>query len=539
MSGRPTDDGTARDEGGAPARPPDGGEPLGAGIAVLIALASAAAALSAGHLIAGLLDPGSSPFLAVGDTAIDLTPAPVKDFAIAVFGTADKIALLVGMALVIGLLAVAAGLLSRRGPGIGTAAVALFGLLGAAAVLARPDLGPLSLVAPSASLAAGVLSFRLLHSAASSAAEADVRAVPGEPSAGPDRRTVLLSTGAVVLGAGAAGLGGQALAGGVDPEAQRAAIGDLVPDTPAPPLPAGADFAKVGTPTFLTRNEDFYRIDTALRVPRLRVEDWSLRIHGMVDRELTLTFDDLRNRPLVEKTITLVCVSNEVGGDLISTANFIGVPLRDVLAEAGVRSGAEQLFSTSSDGWTAGTPIDVLLEADRNALLAIGMNGEPLPAEHGFPVRMVVPGLYGFVSATKWIVDAEVTTFGRPAYWEQRGWAREAPIKTQSRIDRPRPFDEVRAGRMTAAGIAWAQHTGIDRVEVRLDGGAWRQAQLSTEVNDQTWRMWRIELDVPSGGRRLECRATDRDGITQPEERVAPVPDGATGRHSVLFTATD
>ncbi|APU12548.1 molybdopterin-dependent oxidoreductase [Actinoalloteichus fjordicus] len=504
---------------------------------MMIALAAAAAALASGHLVAGLLDPSSSPFLAVGNTAIDLTPAPVKDFAIAVFGTADKIALLVGMALVIALAAVGAGLASRRSALVGTAAIGLFGLLGTAAVLVRPDFGPLSLAAPLVSLAVGVLAFRLLHSLAASAAEAEVRAMPGEQSAGPDRRRVLLSTGAVVLGAGAAGLGGQVLAGGIDPEAQRAEIGDLVPETPVPALPAGADFAKVGTPTFITPNEDFYRIDTALRVPRIRVEDWSLRIHGMVDRELTLTFDDLRSRPLVEKTITMVCVSNEIGGDLISTANFIGVPLRDVLEEAGVQSGAEQLFSTSSDGWTAGTPIDVLLESDRNALLAIGMNGEPLPAEHGFPVRMVVPGLYGFVSATKWLVDAEVTTFDRPAYWEQRGWAREAPIKTQSRIDRPRPFDEVPTGRLTAAGIAWAQHTGIDRVEVRLDGGAWQEALLSTEVNDQTWRMWRIELDVPSGSRRIECRATDRNGQTQPEERVNPVPDGATGWHSVLFTA--
>ncbi|MBB5910685.1 DMSO/TMAO reductase YedYZ molybdopterin-dependent catalytic subunit [Actinoalloteichus hymeniacidonis] len=537
--GAPADGDASRDLGGAARRTDtlSPGEPIRGGLAVLIALVAAAAALAVGHLIAGLVDPSSSPFLAVGNTAIDLTPAPVKDFAIATFGTADKLALLIGMALVITAFAAIVGLLSRRSAVVGMSAIALFGVLGIAAVLARPDFGPLSMLAPVASLVAGVVAFRLLHRMAAAAAESEVRTAPGEQASGPDRRTVLISTGAVALGAGAAGLGGQALAGSVDPAAQRAEIGELVPAQATPDLPAGADFAKVGTPTFITPNEDFYRIDTALRVPRIRVEDWRLRIHGMVDRELNLTFDDLRNRPLVEKPVTLTCVSNEVGGDLVSTSNFIGVPLSEILAEAGVRAGAEQLFSTSADGWTAGTPIEALQEVERGALLAIGMNGEPLPAEHGFPVRMVVPGLYGYVSATKWLVDAEVTTFDRTAYWEDRGWSRFGPIKTMSRIDRPTAFERVSAGRLTAAGIAWAQHTGIDRVEVRLDGGQWQEAQLSTEVNDQSWRMWRIELEVPSGSRQLECRATDRSGYTQTEERVSPVPDGATGWHSVLFTA--
>jgi hypothetical protein len=339
--------------------------------------------------------------------------------------------------------------------------------------------------------------------------------------------------------AGLAGLGGQLLGSRVDVQASRRAVGSIAPAAAAPSIPAGADFAGDGTPTFLTDNAEFYRVDTALVVPRLRAEDWSMRVHGMVDRELTLRYDDLRNRRLVEQTVTLCCVSNEVGGPYISTATFVGVPLRDVLNEAGVRSGADQLASRSVDGWTCGTPTEVVLEPDRGALLALAMNGEPLPAEHGFPVRMVVPGLYGYVSATKWLADLELTTFDAfDPYWARRGWAKLAPIKTMSRIDRPAGFQRVPAGKVVVAGIAWAQHLGVEAVEVRVDRGPWRQATLATEVNLDTWRMWRTELDLATGGHTVEARATDRSGYTQTEQRAEPVPDGATGWHSVFFTAT-
>jgi DMSO/TMAO reductase YedYZ molybdopterin-dependent catalytic subunit len=304
-------------------------------------------------------------------------------------------------------------------------------------------------------------------------------------------------------------------------------------------VPPGADLAAFGAPAVITPNADFYRIDAALRVPALSAADWRLRVHGMVDRELTLSFADLLARPLVARTITLTCVSNEVGGPYVSTATFVGTPLADLLREAGVRDGADQVLSTSSDGWTAGTPTAVLLEPDRGALLAVGMNGEALPREHGFPVRMVVPGLYGYVSATKWLTDLELTTFAaRDAYWVQRGWAQQAPIKLESRIDRPRGSATVPAGRLQLAGTAWAQHVGVDRVEIRADDGPWLPAQLGTEVNLDTWRMWRGELDLTPGRHVLQCRATDRTGRTQPEERRDPVPDGATGWHSVVVTAS-
>ncbi|MFC5055643.1 molybdopterin-dependent oxidoreductase [Saccharothrix xinjiangensis] len=513
---------------------------------------SVAAALAAGHLVAGFVEPFASPFLAVGNTAIDLTPHPVKDFAIRTFGEDDKPVLLGGMAVVITLVAVAAGLLSRRSAVPGAVVAALLGVLAFAAVLARPSVGSAGLLAPVASLLVGVGVFWWLHSLARRARGARTPiqdSAPGSTPEGASTRTVdwdvpglgrrrfLVTSTAVAAGAGVAAAAGQLFTGRVDVEASRRSI-RLSPDSLAPPIPAGADFAGDGTPGFITSNADFYRVDTALSVPRLRAQDWRMRIHGMVDRELVLTYDDLIGRPLVEKTITLCCVSNEVGGPYVSTTNFIGVSLRDLLLEAGVRPGSDQLATRSVDGWTCGTPVEAIMDPNSDALLAVGMNGEPLPVEHGFPVRMVVPGLYGFVSATKWLVDAELTTFEAfDPYWVRRGWAQRAPIKTMSRVDRPKGFEEVPVGRFVAAGIAWAQHTGVDKVEVRLDEGPWQQAELSTEVNIDTWRMWRVELDLPPGSHTIQCRATDRSGYTQTDERAEPIPDGASGWQSIVFTA--
>ncbi|WNV91044.1 molybdopterin-dependent oxidoreductase [Umezawaea sp. Da 62-37] len=502
---------------------------LAAPVAALIGVLAVAAALTAGHLVAGFVGPSASPFLAVGNTAIDLTPLQLKDFAVRTFGTYDKLVLLGGMALVLLGAAVVAGLLSRRSPLPGSILAGALGLLGVAAVLARPDSGQLSVLAPIASLVAGIAVFRWLHRTA--------LARRGDPS--PEgRRTFLIALGATAVGAGLAGLVGQFLGNRIDVEGSRSAVGAIKPTTPAAPIPAGADFANQGTPSFITPNADFYRVDTALSVPRLRAEDWKLRIHGMVDREITLSYDDLRSRDLVERTITMTCVSNEVGGPYVSTSNFTGVLLRDVLMEAGVKSGADQLFGTSSDGWTAGTPVDVVMEEDRGAMLALGMNGEPLPVEHGFPVRMIVPGLYGYISATKWLVDLELTTFdAKQSYWIDRGWGRLGPIKTMSRIDSPKGLSRVRSsGKTTVSGVAWAQPTGVAKVEVRTDGGPWQDATLAADVGGSTWRMWKAELDLPVGGHTVECRATDKSGFAQPQARVAPIPDGATGWHSAFFT---
>ncbi|MBK1784198.1 molybdopterin-dependent oxidoreductase [Prauserella cavernicola] len=510
------------------------GPRLSASVAVLTALLGLVAALAAGHLVGAFVGPGSSPYVAVGNSAIDLTPTWLKDWAVSTFGTADKQVLLGGMAVVLMLVAVGAGLLSRRSSLAGSLVITVFGVLGGVAVLTRPDLGQLAILAPLASLTAGLVAFRLLHARALRAAEP----VPTSTEGGADRRRFLVGAGAVAVGAGVVGLGGALLGNTRDAAGSRAAVGRLTVTRPVPPPPAGADFAKLGTPTFLTPNADFYRIDTALVLPQVKADDWSLRIHGMVDRELTLTYDDIRNRGLVERTITLCCVSNEVGGPLISNANFIGVELAGLLREAGAQSGAQQLFSTSADGWTCGTPLDVVLDPSRGALLAIGMNGEPLPVEHGFPARLVVPGLYGYVSATKWVTDLELTTWSaRQAYWLQRGWGRLGPVKTESRIDSPTSFSTLPPGRVVVAGTAWAQHTGIKKVEVRLDRGPWREAELSTVVSKDAWRMWQVALDIEQPGtHQLTCRATDESGYTQTEDRAPVLPDGATGWHTISIT---
>ncbi|MGC7097694.1 molybdopterin-dependent oxidoreductase [Amycolatopsis lurida] len=499
-------------------------------VAALLGVLALLAALAAGHLVAGFLGGNASPYLAVGNAVIDLTPVELKDYAVRTFGTYDKLVLLLGMAVVMVLVSAAAGVASRRSVLPGAVVIAAFGVVGIVAVAARPDLTAVAVLAPIASLLAGVGVFAWLHRLFHGKAKA-------EQEEGPSRRSVLFAGAGVVVGAGMAGTAGQVLAGARDAASSRANVGALVPARTAPAIPADADFVKLGTPPFLTPNKDFYRVDTALSVPQVRTEDWRLRIHGMVDRELTYDFADVRDRMLVERTITMTCVSNEVGGPYVSTANFVGVDLADLLAEAGVRPGAEQLFSTSVDGWTAGTPVAAALDRGRGAMLAIGMNGEPLPIEHGFPARMVVPGLYGYVSATKWVVDLEITTWAaRRAYWLERDWAEQAPIKTQSRIDFPKGFETLPAGKVRLGGVAWAQHTGVAAVEIRLNRGPWQEATLSKEVNADTWRMWWHEFDVPAGSHQISCRATDKSGYVQTEERRGTVPDGATGLHTISFT---
>jgi DMSO/TMAO reductase YedYZ molybdopterin-dependent catalytic subunit len=484
-----------------------------------------------GHLVAGLVST-ASPFLAVGGTAIDLTPIGLREFAIGTFGTYDKAALLVGMAVVIGSIGVVVGLVSRRSRVPGLVLIGLLGTVAAAAVMTRPNAGLLNFLAPMAALIASAGTFAVLHGLGrTSGAQAT-----GGPTVRVSRRELLVGSAAVAAGAGIAAAGGQLLAGRGGVEASRKALGRTMPTVPAPLIAAGADFVADGSPSFITPNRDFYRIDTNLTPPQLRAEDWRLRVHGMVDRELNLNWSELVSRRLVERPVTMLCVSNEVGGPYISTAIFTGVLLAEILTEAGVQRGADQVFTTSVDGWTCGSPTDVLTDPGRHAMLVLRMNGEPLPVEHGFPVRMIVPGLYGFVSGTKWITDMELTTFdAQRAYWLQRGWAQRAPIKTMSRIDSPSASGQVRPS-TPITGIAWAQTKGIEKVEVRVDHGQWRLAELSTEVNVDTWRMFRLRGPWEPGNHVAEVRATDKTGYTQTADRAGPIPDGASGWHSVQFT---
>ena len=508
--------------------------------AALVGLLSVGAALGVGQLVAGLVSPASSPYLAVGDAVVRLSPHGLTEFATTTFGTADKPVLLAGVAVVLALVAGLAGLASRRRPTPGVAVVTVLGLMGAAAVAAAPAFAPLDLLAPAAALVAGVVTLRRLHALALAAWTG---AVPLDPPAagGVSRRRVLVGASVAVGAASFVAGGAGALLGRSAVDSRSAVTARLASARFAErprPIPPGAAFPELGTPQFRTASADFYRIDVALRIPRPTAQDWSMRVHGMVDRELTLTFDDLMSRPLVERTITMVCVSNPLGGDLVSTADFAGVDLRELLLEAGVSPGADQVFTTSVDGWTAGTPLDVVAEPGRGAMLAVGMNGEALLPEHGFPVRMVVPGLYGYVSATKWIADMELTTFAaRSGYWLDRGWAQRGPIKTASRIDSPSGRRTVAAGRVTVAGTAWSQPVGIGRVEVRVDGGPWQDAELAADVGGDTWRMWRAEVDLTPGSHTVQSRATDANGVTQTEAYADPAPDGASGWPAVLVSA--
>jgi DMSO/TMAO reductase YedYZ molybdopterin-dependent catalytic subunit len=504
-----------------------------------VGLLSAVAALGAAQLVAGLVGGASSPMIAVGGAAIDATPGWLKDAAIRTFGTNDKLALLVGIGLVTALAAVAIGVRSVRHPRAGVIGIVVFGAIGVAASVSRPANGLADAIPSVAGTLLGLFAYRRLRIAAGMS---DLVAGPGEPapaSASPpvyDRRR-LLRTGVATAGlAAVSGVIGQYLVRRADASESRAAVRIPVPADAAPPPPPGADLRIPGLSAFITPNDRFYRIDTALFVPSVDADSWSLRIHGMVDREIRLDYRQLLARPLIERDVTLTCVSNEIGGPYISNARWIGAPLKDLLDEAGVRAGATQIVSRSADGFTVGTPTAVAMDG-RDAMLAVAMNGEPLPLAHGFPVRMVVPGLYGYVSATKWIVDIELSTFEAfDAYWIQRGWAQQAPIKTESRIDTPRDRSRVATGQVAVAGVAWAQHVGVAGVEVRVDDGPWQAADLAQEDTVDAWRQWVFRWEAPAGEHSLSARATDDAGALQVELPERPFPDGATGDHTITVT---
>ena len=499
----------------------------------LLGVTTAAVALGVAHLIAGLIGREASPVIAVGSAAIDLTPEWLKSFAIRNFGANDKTVLLGGIGVVLLLAAVALGVASVRRRTLGLAGVAVLGMVGVLAALTRPTASAVDALPSILGAVAGASTFLRLHARLAPAA------ATAEPSVGVERRRFLVG-GAAALGlAAVAGGLGQLLSRRFAADESRAAVTIPQPADAAPPAPAAADFGVSGLSPFVTPNADFYRVDTALIVPSVRAEDWTLRVHGMVDRELTLNFDQLLARDLIERDITLTCVSNEVGGPYVGNARWVGAPLAALLEEAGADPAADQLVSRSIDGFTVGTPSAEVMDG-RDAMLAVQMNGEPLPLEHGFPVRMLVPGLYGYVSATKWITELELTTFDAfDPYWVRRGWASEAPIKTQSRIDTPKPLAKVPAGPAVIAGVAWAQQRGVRRVEVRIDDEPWREAQLAAQDTVDTWRQWRIDWDAASpGSHTLQVRATDETGATQTADRAEPFPDGATGQHQLVVTVT-
>jgi len=486
----------------------------------------AAASLAASELAAGMFGAFPSLVEEVGDVVVDNVPAGVKDWAIAMFGSYDKPVLIAGIVVVSLLIGALVGAASASAGWVVPAAFWGFGALGAAAAVVEG-------APPAAAILAGALAAGAGWAVCVTLAR-PVGLAPTEDAFDEGRRAFLARAGAVVVLAGLAAGGGRLL---VD-RARRVVAGResvVLPAaaSPAPPVPAGASLAVEGLSPLITPNADFYRIDTALSVPRVDLEAWRLRIAGMVDRPFEVTHDDLLDMDLVERYVTLACVSNEVGGGLVGTAAWLGVPLAALLDRAGVQPGATQVVGRSVDGFTVGFPTDVVYDG-REAMVAVGMNGEPLPLEHGFPARLVVAGLYGYVSATKWLTELELTTWESfDAYWVPRGWSKEGPIKTQSRIDTPRAGQTVGPGERVVAGVAWAPNVGIERVEVQVDDEPWVEAELSEPLGDDAWRQWRVGWVATPGRHVIKVRATDRNGVTQTDASAPPAPDGATGWHTI------
>ncbi|MFD4628375.1 sulfite oxidase [Streptomyces sp. NPDC058284] len=550
-------------------------------LGALSGLLAGYAAIAVAELVSAAVRPEASPVIAIGGAAIDRTPAPVKDWAIRHFGTNDKLVLQLGIVVVLGVLALVLGMVATRWRTTGAAGVLAFGAVGALAAVNRPDSTGLSDALPSVvgAVAGAALLYRLVGRLVDTTdptaptgrsvepatveehprEQAAAQEHPREPAAAQepreavrtlafppdwDRRGFIIAATAAAAASTGAGLAGRVLNGSQDKQAvaSRNGVRLPAPSSPAAPVPRGAALRINGISPFMTPNGDFYRVDTALLVPKVDAARWRMRIHGQgVERQLSLSFDDLLRMPLIERDITLTCVSNEVGGPYAGNARWIGVRLADLLARCGVKppskgGPADQLVARSVDGMTIGTPVEDVMDG-RDAMLAIGMNGRPLSFEHGFPVRMVVPGLYGYVSACKWIRDIELTTFDAyDSYWVKRAWAPRAPVKTQSRIDTPKPFGRPQAGTVMVAGVAWAQHRGIDKVEVRVDDGAWQRAELAAEDTRDTWRQWSYAWQAAKGSHTLTVRATDRTGTTQTDERTRTIPDGASGHHSVAVT---
>nr|WP_214651158.1 molybdopterin-dependent oxidoreductase [Brachybacterium halotolerans] len=517
----------------------------------LAGIASGLVLLALSGLCSLAFSSSSAPLIAVGGAFVDVVPAWLKDLVIGLFGTRDKLVLDISMLLVYAVVTGLIGVLGARHP---RAAAVLLALLGAAAgvfVFTRAQNSAADVVPTLVGTVLAVVILRALLSRSGPSpsahghggrdkpapATAPSPAAPTSPADAPPRRALIAGTGvlAAIVAAGA-----QGIATSRDLSRKVAQFVLPTPRKRAAPIPAGAQVDVAGMPPFVTPNGDFYRIDTALAVPRVDPTSWSLRIHGLVDQEIELDFSQLLAEPMIESHVTLTCVSNVVGGDLAGNATWIGVPVARLLERAGVQDGADMVLSRSTDGFTASTPLEALTDG-RDSLLAVGMNGSPLPPEHGYPVRMVVPGLYGYVSATKWLTELTVTRFAdQTAYWTSRGWSERGPIKTASRIDVPREGKDLEVdgdGAVMLGGTAWAQHRGVRAVQVQIDDGDWLDAELGTAVTSDTWTQWALRwADARPGKHTARVRATDGTGELQTSQHADPAPNGSSGWHTIRFT---
>jgi len=526
----------------------------------LAGLLTASVALGVAELAAALISASSAPVIAVGETAINLTPIPVKEFAITHFGSHDKEALLTGIVVMLIGFAAVIGVAAVRRIAYGLAGLAVFAVIGVSAAIHLPTATAVDVIPTLAGVAVGAVAMIMLTravweayppaalspAALSPAALSPAALSPAAPGLGagtPDRRRFLITGAGAAAVAAIAGGTGDKLLGRFSIASSRAQVRLPAPAIRAAAVPGGTELRIPGLTPFFTSNASFYRVDTDLVLPQVSPDNWTLKIDGMVDRELEFSFAELLKMPLTEADITLVCVSNQVGGSYNGNARWLGVPLAGLLRKAGVKAGTDQVLSTSTDGMTISTPVTAIMDGPSmhgpSALLAVGMNGQPLPIAHGFPARMIVPGLYGYVSATKWVTKLTLTTFAKQkAYWTQRGYSAQAPIKTESRIDVPRPLSQVKAGRIAVAGVAWAPATGIAAVEVNVDNGPWQRATLAAADGLDTWRQWMWAWDAKPGLHTLAVRATDSKGVTQTSARANPVPNGASGWDSTVVTVT-
>jgi DMSO/TMAO reductase YedYZ molybdopterin-dependent catalytic subunit len=515
------------------------------GWAALAGAAAAAVALAAGEVPAAVSASRGSLITSVGNEIVDRYAASLKDLAVALFGQGDKAALITGIVVVSLGLGAVLGDVGRRRRWVAVAGFAAFGLVGWVAMVGDPGAGTdVATVSAAVAVTAGTGSLLVLLALLDRPVVDDTwRRAPGRPVhddptvKAPDRRAFLVATGSVGVAAGLLAAGGRAIRGRSTVDAERLAL-QLPAPADATPIPSSGLVAVEGVSPYITPTEDFFRIDTALGTPQVPADSWRLRVDGLVDRPYEIGLDDLLAMDLVEAPVTIACVSNEVGGRLVGTARWLGVPLVRLLERAGPRPEATQVVGRSVDRFTVGFPTAAALDG-RVAMVAVGMNGEPLPARHGYPARLVVSGLYGYVSATKWLSEIELTRFEDfDAYWVPRGWAKEAPVKTQSRIDVPRAGSSVAAGVVAVAGVAWAPNTGIDGVELRVDDGPWTPTDLGAVASDDTWVQWHLAWRATPGRHRLAVRATDRTGEPQTDLRQPPRPDGATGHHTVEVTVS-
>lgn len=505
-----------------------------AGRAGIAGAVGAAVGIATGDVVAIVLG-APSPVVAVADAAVDRAPGALLRAGIDAFAPFTKpVAVLAVVAVVVGVGA-AVGRRSVARPRLPWAVAVPLAVVAALAA-ASIDTPVRSTISAVLAAAAGAATTGALVRRAGPVRDGTTAPADDGPVASPldppgTRRSFL---GLAAAGTAFAVLG-------------PASLRRLRSSGPATPPPVAAlpepayrgpvaattfDGAVTGLTPAITPNDRFYRIDTSFIIPRVDVDTWTLEIGGLVERPRRLTYADLLAMPLVEEEVTIACVSNEVGDRLVGNARWLGVPLARLLEEAGVLPEGEQVMGRSVDGWTGGFPTAAALDG-RTALVAVGMNGEPLPYAHGFPARLIVPGIYGYVSATKWLAAIDLVPWERDGFWVPRGWSKLGPVKTQSRIDVPRTGTRVPAGPAVVAGVAWAPVRGVTKVEVSVDDGPWRTARLAGGAGPATWVQWLLDWEATPGAHRIRVRATDGDGITQTPVEQDVVPDGATGWHQV------